>query len=115
MKTFIIDIDGCILKRSKEVYENAKLSPTALPGSREKIIEWERQGHMIILLTSRRESFRSVTQRQLEIWRIPYDLLIMGANQGERILINDKKPDSDQRVATAIEIERNKGLCLVEV
>jgi len=37
-----------------------------------------------------------------------YDILIMGLPRGERIIVNDSKPDGT-KTATAINLVRNKG------
>jgi len=45
---------------------------------------------------------------------INYDHLIMGFGGGDRILINDKKPDG-RVTAYSINLERNKGIEDVEL
>jgi len=114
-KTIFCDIDGTILPHSGEmetlidhVYNDKNLS--LLPGVKEKFQEWEEQGHNIILTTGRRESLRDATEKQLIKAGISYDLLIMGIGGGQRVLINDLKPDSKEPTAVAICIERNKGM-----
>ena len=52
---------------------------------------------------------------QLKEAGVFYDQLIMGLGGGERILINDLKPDSDNPTAHAINLIRNKGVKDVEV
>ena len=76
----------------------------------EKLNEWEGNGHKIILTTGRKESMRKITEEQLLKLGVIYDQLVMGLNRGERIIINDKKPDGNGRVATALEIQRNHGI-----
>jgi hypothetical protein len=46
----------------------------------------------------------------MQIAGINYDQLIMGFGGGDRILINDRKSDSDRDTAYAINLKRNKGL-----
>jgi mannose-6-phosphate isomerase-like protein (cupin superfamily) len=65
-------------------------------------------GHKI--LTGRRESSRQVTEKQLSNLNIFYDKLIMGIGNGDRIIINDKKPDGIKNTAYAINVVRNQGL-----
>ena len=64
--------------------------PEVLPGAVTKINEWEVNGHKIILTTGRRESLRAETEKQLQSFGIPYDILLMGVSSGHRVLINDK-------------------------
>ena len=114
-KTIFLDIDGCLIKHkgnlSKQMTEDAEL----LPGVIDKLNEWEADGHRIILTTGRKESMRSYTENQLLKLGIFYDQLIMGLPRGERVIINDKKNDSDVITASAIQIERNVGLTNINI
>ena len=109
-KTIFIDIDGCIVKHNGNLSQQLRNETTLLPYVLEKLNEWEGEGHKIILTTGRKESMRKVTEEILTKLGVFYDQLVMGCNRGERIIINDKKPNNDMTVAKAIEIERNKGL-----
>lgn len=109
-KTLFIDIDGCLLKHNGgNLSESLHEEPKLLPGVLEKINEWESLGYQFIITTSRKESLREFTQQQLLKVGISYDQLIMGLNMGERVLINDKKPDGTL-TARSLNIERNSGL-----
>jgi hypothetical protein len=113
--TIFCDIDGVLMfhhypdETCKEDYK-----PLELFGSSKKILEWVRAGHTIVLTTGRKESMRSVTEKQLSSLGIVYDHLIMGLTSGPRYLINDIKPDGTE-TAHAINIERNKGLGDVKI
>jgi len=93
-KTVICDIDGTLV-----VHENPSLLTdenfhlTLIPGTIEKMKEWDLKGYRIILLTGRRESARKATEAQLSQLGIFYDHLIMGVGGGDRIIINDRKTD----------------------
>jgi hypothetical protein len=52
---------------------------------------------------------RKATEEQLARLGVFYDQLIMGIGGGDRILINDNKPDG-RETAFAINLERNKGI-----
>jgi len=109
-KTIICDIDGTLVKHEAPTYntlKNKKLE--LLPGTIEKMIEWDIKGYNVILITGRRESMREATEKQLAEVGILYDQLIMGVGGGARVLINDNKPDGEQS-AFAINLERNKGI-----
>ena len=60
--------------------------------------------------TGRKESLREPTIKQLQKVGIFYDKLIMGFGGGDRILINDRKPNSNRDTAYAINLERDKGV-----
>ena len=110
-KTIFCDIDGTLvehdspLKTTKPGYK-LKL----LPGALDKLKEWDMKGYRIILITGRRKSLRDATERQLQKAGIFYDDLVMGFSGGERILINDKKLNSEKDTTFAINVERNKGI-----
>jgi hypothetical protein len=112
--TIILDLDGTVFKHhgslAKQLLEEAEL----LPGAMEKILEWERLGCRIIILTGRKESMRSVTIQQLERLGIVYDTLVMGVGGGRRVLINDFKDGSTLPTAIAVNVIRNGGLEHVE-
>ena len=53
---------------------------------------------------------REKTINQLKKVGIVYDILIMGIGGGQRIVINDLKPNSKLETAGHICIERNEGI-----
>ena len=114
-KTIFLDIDGTIFKHYGNVIAQLKNPVDVLDGVKEKLIEWDHKNYNIILTTGRRESSRSETQKQLEEAGIFYDQLIMGLGGGERVVINDFKPNSTEPTASAICLTRNAGLKEVEI
>lgn len=109
-KTIICDIDGTLVTHD-DPHEVSKSNykMKVLIGTIEKLLEWERKGYNIILLTGRKESMRKVTENQLREIGIFYDQLIMGVGGGTRYLINDRKPEGNDS-AFAINVERNLGI-----
>ena len=113
-KTIICDIDGVLLKHlNKGLSSQLKSSP--LKNTLDKLIEWDSNGYNIILVTGRRESLREKTEKQLTKYGIFYDQLVMGVGGGDRILINDRKPNSDIDTAYAINLNRNEGIKNVKI
>jgi ribonucleotide monophosphatase NagD (HAD superfamily) len=108
-KTIICDIDGVLFCHEGDITKQHLIEPELLPGVREKIKAWDLEGCTIILVTGRRESTRIHTEVQLAEAGIIHDRLIMGVTGGTRVLINDRKPNSLDDTATAINLERNKG------
>ena len=112
-KTIFCDIDGTLVK-FPETFEGFKDLPKGktkmklLPGTLDKLWEWETSGYNIILTTGRKESMRDITEKQLKEAGIFWDHLIMGLGPGPRYLINDKNAGND--TAHAINVERNKGI-----
>ena len=113
-KTIICDIDGVLLiHKNKGLSEQLNSKP--LDGTIKKINEWDVKGYNIILITGRRESQRQKTEKQLYNFGIFYDKLIMGVGGGDRVIINDRKPNSDRNTAYAINLNRNEGIENVEI
>ena len=107
--TIICDIDGCILKHKGNLININLEDAELLPGVKEKFDEWDKKSYKIIFLTGRKESMREVTEKQLKSFGLFWDVLVMGATRGERILINDLKPGNENNTATAINMIRNQG------
>lgn len=109
-KTIVCDIDGTIFKHCGDITLQHLLEPEVLPGVKQCFIDWDIKGYKIVLITGRRESVRKQTEEQLSKSGIFYDCLIMGVTGGERILINDKKPNNANNTAFAINLIRNGGM-----
>ena len=113
-KTIICDIDGVLLKHLNQGL-SFQTSAKPLHNTIEKINEWDAKGYNIILITGRRESHRQETEKQLKSYGMFYDQLIMGVGGGDRVVINDRKPDSNRDTAYAINLNRNEGVENVEI
>jgi hypothetical protein len=109
-KTIFLDIDGTlVMHESPHVTSFPCHKMEVLKGSIEKLLEWNKSGHTIILTTGRKESNREVTIKQLQNAGIFYDHLIMGVGRGPRVVINDIKPDG-LLTAHSINVIRNIGI-----
>lgn len=110
-KTIFCDIDGTLWEHvgPPSVQIKNKVNKL-LPNTLEALDNWDKLGYKIILTTGRKESMRKITEKQLEDTGIIYDKLIMGIGGGDRILINDRKPNGDRNTAYAINVIRNKGI-----
>jgi len=113
-KTIICDIDGTLCKHKIPTLNTAPLPLEVLPGTVEKLSEWDAKGYNIVLITGRRESMRKTTEQQLAEAGIFYDQLVMGVGGGARILINDNKPDGKQ-AAMCINLQRNIGISNINI
>lgn len=110
-KTIICDIDGTLVKHVTPL-ETSKpnFKMELLPGTIEKLQEWDVNGYNIILISGRREGSRKETEKQLSEVGIIYDKLILGVGGGVRHLINDKKPDGVIDTSYSHNLIRNKGI-----
>lgn len=95
--TLFLDIDGVLIHQ-----ENKQL----LFGTLEKIQQWKKEGHRIVLTTA---SPLSLCKKWIS--QIPHDHLITDLTPGPRILINDHKPYLPYyQMADGIILERNQGI-----
>jgi hypothetical protein len=108
-KTIFCDIDGTILKHTGDIVKNYTCSSETLPNVIETFKSWDKNNFKIILITGRKESTRKYTEEQLGRLGIVYDELIMGLPNGDRVIINDKKPRHPRNTAYSINVVRNKG------
>ena len=112
VKTIILDIDGTLIEHKgtlSKATSEYKADDKPLKGTIKKIEEWEGKGYNILLITGRKESSRSFTEKQLANMNIFYDQLIMGVGGGVRHLVNDKKPNGTL-TAFAHNLTRNNGV-----
>jgi hypothetical protein len=109
-KTIVCDIDGCIFKHQGNLCKMITEESILLNGVKEKFDEWDKKAYRVILLTGRRESMRAITESQLRSHGLFWDVLIMGATRGERVIINDLKPSNNTPTARAINLNRDEGL-----
>ncbi len=112
-KTLFVDIDGLMFKQEGRWPDIASIDPKRdlLPGVREKFLEWDMKGFCIILGTGRADNFRELTERQLTEAGIPYHHLIMAVGMGQRVLINNLKPqEPDVPTAVAVNVPVDEGL-----
>jgi hypothetical protein len=76
---------------------------SAVPGMLSWVNSLERDGHVIVLTTARKESHRAETERMLRLNGFCWDLLIMGLTNGERVVVNDGP-------CSAVELKTNGGM-----
>ena len=109
-KTLFLDIDGTLVEhKNPHLTSLPSHKMNVLDGTIEKLLEWNKKGYTIILMTGRRESNREITVKQLQEAGIFYDQLIMGVGRGQRVVINDIKPDG-MLTAHSINLTRNLGI-----
>ena len=99
--TWILDIDGTLVKHNGYLTDEGD---TLLDGVAE-FLAGIPEKDMIILVTARPSEFRGKTEKFLLENNIRYDYIIFDAPVGERIVINDSKPDG---LVTAYAVERTR-------
>jgi len=115
-KTIFCDIDGTLVKHCPPT-ETAKsgLKLEMLSGTLQKLLEWDKKGYNIVLVSGRREGSRKETEHQLATLGIIYDQLVLGIGGGKRYIINDRKPYGKEDYAIAINLDRNSGIGEIKI
>lgn len=82
VKNYLIDIDGTICEDIPN--EEPERMPTApeMPGAKERINQWYKDGHIITFFTSRIEEHRSVTEAWLMEHGFKYHGILFGKPKG---------------------------------
>lgn len=102
-RTWIIDLDGTVFKHNG--YKDGK--DVLLPGVKQL---WDSflPNDMIIIITARDETERKTTIESLQLSGLRFDHIIFGSPTGERVVINDIKPEG-LKTAIAWNVERDIG------
>jgi hypothetical protein len=101
--TWFIDLDGTILNHNG--YLNGK--DDLLPGVKELWASIPEDDY-IVITTGREEEYRQRSLKILTDNGLRFDHAIFGLPLGERIVVNDLKPEG-LKTAVAWNVERNKG------
>ncbi len=117
MSTVFIDFDGCIVHHDDNYFithDANKLewkgvfTSNLINSTRNKILEWYVDGHIIIITTGRPEIQRQMVTEFLAKAGIYCHQLVMGCGAGVRHLINDIDPDNAKvNKAVAHNVTRN--------
>jgi hypothetical protein len=86
--TWFLDLDGTLVKHNGHLIDG---QDSLLPGADALLAEIPADD-LVVIVTSRAETYREATERFLADRRIRYDHIIFDAPFGERIVVNDAKP-----------------------
>ena len=82
MTRWVFDLDGTLVRTEGSDYKNS----TPIPEAVAKVQEYKRRGDHIIIMTARgsgsKKDQRELTAKQLEVFGIPFDQLIVGLKPG---------------------------------
>lgn len=100
--TWVFDIDGTIcIHNGYKIYGKDRLLPGVAEFFQNLPVD-----DMIILITSRSDEYKEITEEFLLENNIRYHTIIYNAPYGERILVNDRKP-SGMETVIACSLERD--------
>jgi hypothetical protein len=103
--TWFLDLDGTlVVHNGYKIYGYDIL----LEGARE-FLNRIPADDMIIIITSRTDEYKEITEAFLSDEKIRYDTVIYSAPFGERIVVNDRKP-SGLSTALAVNINRDERM-----
>ena len=102
-KTWIFDLDGTLVKHNGYLLDGAD---TLLDGVKEYMGGLPPEDR-ILILTSRKETYKTSTVRFLDENGIRYDAVLFDMPVGERIVVNHRKP-SGIRMAVAVNCTRDR-------
>ena len=115
IKTVFCDLDGCVFKHQGNTAGILLKQCELLPGASESFSKWFEKGYTVIITTGRPESLRDFTIQQIRNSNLYYHYLIMNLPRGQRVVINDIKPNETMKTAACVNIERNKGMENVDI
>lgn len=107
-KTWIFDVDGTIVRHNGHL---TREGDQLLPGVKE-LFESIPATDVIVLMTARKAEYQDSLKRFLVKNNIRFDYLLTDMPQGERILVNDRKP-SGLAMAFAVNKDRDQPLDLL--
>jgi hypothetical protein len=106
--TLFVDLDGTLVKNSAQYSQPYWGETEGIQANIDALNHLFDSGKVqVIITTSRKESAREATLRQLERTGIKYHKIIFELSHGKRIVINDYAPSNPFKSCDAINIKRN--------
>ena len=109
--TWFIDLDGSIVKHNGYIIDKFDSLLTGVSIFFMKIPKNDK----IIITTSRKKKFKKKTVDFLKKNKIRFNEIIFELPHGERILINDIKPNQKLKTSISINLHRNFGLSKYQI
>ncbi len=107
--TYLFDLDGVIYQNGSPYWHPRWGENDIFPAVAQRINELHEQGNYILIVTSRPEKYRAVTEEQLRRDGLKYHQLVMGVHHGRRVLVNDFGKTNPYPSAVAINTQRDSA------
>lgn len=113
--TYFVDIDGTISKYRK--FSDLEVTqPEPIQDVIDYINEEFDNGAIIIITTARPDSYRLLTEHELNFLGVKHHKILMNCGRGSRIILNDLDPENlEIPRAVGINLKRDEGLKNVEI
>lgn len=106
--TLFVDVDGIIFKNSDQYFFPTWGTQSTLEENVACLQALRRKGRtQIILTTSRPEILRQATETHLRLRNVPYDQLLMGMLNAQRIVVNDYAKTASFPSARAVNVRHD--------
>jgi len=105
--TVFSDLDGTLVTNTSHLIPPFIGEGNPLVNNIETLKKLKKNGGFIIITTSRPEEYRELTEGEMILHGIPYDMLIMGLPHSRRLLINDFSNSNPYPSCSSINIQRN--------
>ena len=109
--TWFIDLDGSIVKHNGYIVDKEDSLLDGVSVFFKNIPTKD----IIIIITSRKKKFKKKTIEFLKKNKIPFNEIMFDLPYGERILINDIKPNQKLKTSISINLKRNYGLLKYQI
>jgi len=109
--TWFIDLDGSIVKHNGYIVDKEDSLLDGVSVFFKNIPTKD----IIIITTSRKKKFKKKTIEFLKKNKIPFNEIMFDLPYGERILINDIKPNQKLKTSISINLKRNYGLLKYQI
>ena len=109
--TWFIDLDGSILKHNGYIVDKEDSLLDGVSFFFKNIPTKD----IIIITTSRKKKFKKKTIEFLKKNKIRFNEIMFDLPYGERILINDIKPNQNLKTSISINLKRNYGLLKYQI
>ena len=107
--TYIFDLDGVLVENGSPHFSPKWGEAKAIPASGEAVRGLHARGNHIVVMTARPESYRGMTEAELQDKGIPYHQLVMGVHHGRRYIVNDYSANNPCPSAVAVNTVRDSG------